>query len=64
MPQPLRHFSVSADFTISDYLIVRLHEMGLREFFTVPGDYVAGWFDYIDDKTRNIGSQIDRIGCR
>jgi indolepyruvate decarboxylase len=64
MPQPLRHFSVSADFTISDYLIVRLHEMGLREIFTVPGDYVAGWFDYIDDKTRNIGLQIDRIGCR
>ena len=50
-------------FTVSDYLIVRLHQAGLRELFTVPGDYVARWFDYIDDKSRNPVS-LDRLGCR
>jgi len=51
-------------FTVSDYLIQRLHEAGLRDVFTVPGDYVARWFDYIDDKARNVGSQLNRLGCR
>jgi len=39
-------------FTVSDYLIVRLAELGLKDLFAVPGDYVARWFDYIDDKDR------------
>lgn len=51
-------------FTVSDYLIQRLHEAGLRDVFTVPGDYVARWFDYIDDKARNEGYQLTRLGCR
>lgn len=51
-------------FTVSDYLIQRLHEAGLRDVFTVPGDYVARWFDYIDDKLRNDGCQLNRLGCR
>ncbi len=51
-------------FTVSDYLIQRLHEAGLRDVFTVPGDYVARWFDYIDDKDRNDGYQLTRLGCR
>ncbi len=51
-------------FTVSDYLIQRLHEAGLRDVFTVPGDYVARWFDYIDDKARNDGYQLTRLGCR
>lgn len=57
--KPLQPF-----FTVSDYLIQRLHEAGLRDVFTVPGDYVARWFDYIDDKARNDGYQLNRLGCR
>lgn len=52
------------EFTVSDYLIHRLHQAGLRDVFTVPGDYVARWFDYIDDKDRNDGFQLNRLGCR
>ncbi|MEA1652112.1 thiamine pyrophosphate-binding protein [Nitrospirillum sp. BR 11164] len=51
-------------FTVSDYLIQRLHEAGLRDVFTVPGDYVARWFDYIDDPARNPDTPLTRLGCR
>lgn len=52
-------------FTVSDYLIVRLAELGLKELFAVPGDYVARWFDYIDDKDRRplLMKDRDRRAC-
>jgi indolepyruvate decarboxylase len=54
---------LSQGFTVSDYLIVRLAELGLRDLFAVPGDYVARWFDYIDDKDRR-PVRLNRYGCR
>lgn len=50
-------------FTVSDYLIQRLAELGLRELFAVPGDYVARWFDYVDDRDRG-PARLSRLGCR
>jgi indolepyruvate decarboxylase len=50
-------------FTVSDYLILRLAELGLRDLFAVPGDYVARWFDYVDDRDRG-PARLRRYGCR
>ncbi|WP_437963943.1 thiamine pyrophosphate-dependent enzyme [Sorangium sp. So ce260] len=50
-------------FTVSDYLIARLREIGVCDVFAVPGDYVARWFDYMDAK-RWKQKPLNRIGCR
>jgi len=54
--------SPTSGFTVSDYLIVRLAELGLRDIFAVPGDYVAGWLDHVDDKDRR-PARLNRYGC-
>lgn len=54
---------LSPGFTVSDYLILRLAELGLQDVFAVPGDYVARWFDYIDDKDRR-PRLLENDACR
>lgn len=36
-------------FTVADYLLTRLHQLGLRKVFQVPGDYVANFMDALVD---------------
>jgi indolepyruvate decarboxylase len=36
-------------FTLADYLLTRLYQLGLRKVFQVPGDYVANFMDALDD---------------
>lgn len=36
-------------FTVADYLLTRLHQLGLRKVFQVPGDYVAHFMDALDN---------------
>lgn len=35
-------------FTVADYLLTRLHQLGLRKVFQVPGDYVAKFMDALE----------------
>lgn len=35
-------------FTLADYLLTRLHQLGLRKVFQVPGDYVANFMDALE----------------
>ena len=44
-------------FTVADYLVQRLHEIGVRHLFSIPGDYIVPFLQAADD----IG-KIQRIG--
>lgn len=39
----------STGFSVGSYLVARLHEVGVRHVFGVPGDYVLGLMDRIVD---------------
>jgi len=43
----LSEFSVEPTQRIGEYLIQRLHDLGVRHVFGVPGDYVLGFFDQL-----------------
>ena len=43
--------------SVSDYLIRRLHERGVRHLFAVPGDYIGPFLDVLDE-----AHDIERIG--
>ena len=34
--------------TVSDYLLTRLQELGVRHLFGVPGDYNLGFLDHVE----------------
>jgi TPP-dependent 2-oxoacid decarboxylase len=39
-------------YTVSTYLIKKLHECGVKDIFGIPGDYVLGLYDrFIRSKT-------------
>jgi indolepyruvate decarboxylase len=38
---------VSASFTVADYLLARLAELGVRHLFGVPGDYTLPFLDHV-----------------
>jgi indolepyruvate decarboxylase len=44
-------------FTVADYLIQRLHEIGIRHLFSIPGDYIVPFLQSVEDDGR-----IERIG--
>lgn len=39
----------SANFTVADYLLTRLKQLGLDKVFQVPGDYVQEFMEALDD---------------
>lgn len=43
--------------TVSDYLIRRLHQRGVRHIFAVPGDYIGPFLDVLDE-----AGNVERIG--
>lgn len=47
----------AAGYTVADYLVQRLYEMGVRHLFSVPGDYVVPFLQVVDNDKR-----IQRIG--
>ena len=42
-----------ADYTVSRYLVKRLHDVGIRHVFGVPGDYVLDFLDEVVDSPVN-----------
>jgi indolepyruvate decarboxylase len=38
---------ISSEFTVADYLITRLKEIGVDHLFGVPGDFVLGFFNRV-----------------
>lgn len=48
---------MNSDYTISRYLVDRLHEIGIRHLFGVPGDYVLDFLDEV------IASPIKWVGA-
>jgi indolepyruvate decarboxylase len=47
---------VPGKFTVGSYLVARLHEVGVRHVFGVPGDYVLGLMDEI------VASPVELVG--
>ena len=39
--------------TIVSYLNRRLHQIGVRRVFAIPGDYTAAWVESLDDPAKN-----------
>lgn len=39
---------MSVEFSVADYLLTRLKELGLAKVFQVPGDYVSGFMDALE----------------
>jgi TPP-dependent 2-oxoacid decarboxylase len=48
---------------IGDYLIERLHKLGVRHVFGVPGDYVLGFFDKLQKSPLQIVNTCDEQGA-
>lgn len=46
-----------APFTVAQYLVERLHELGVGHLFSIPGDYIVPFLQVVDDDGR-----IQRIG--
>ena len=40
--------SAATSFTVADYLLTRLKELGLAKVFQVPGDYVSEFMSALD----------------
>ena len=46
-----------SDFTVGAYLSTRLHQIGVRHVFAIPGDYIASWVESLDDPQTSFGLQ-------
>ncbi len=49
--------------TIGDYLISRLHSLGVRHVFGVPGDYVLGFYDQLVASELKVVTTCDEQGA-
>jgi len=43
--------AIRRDFTVADYLLARLLQLGVHKVFQVPGDYVSGFMDALEKST-------------
>ena len=51
-------------YTVSTYLIQKLHECGVKHIFGVPGDYVLGFYDQlIRTKTLEVINMCDELAA-
>lgn len=48
---------------IGDYLIARLHALGVRHVFGIPGDYVLGFYDALQKSRLQIINTCDEQGA-
>ncbi len=53
----LKSHTAKAKFTVADYLLTRLQQLGLDKVFQVPGDYVAEFMDALE-----VFDGIDAVG--
>ena len=51
------------DLTIGDYLINRLHALGVRDVFGVPGDYALGFYALLQKREMRIVNTCDEQGA-
>jgi TPP-dependent 2-oxoacid decarboxylase len=51
------------EHVIGDYLIGRLHELGVRHVFGVPGDYVLGFMHRLEEGPLNLVNTCDEQGA-
>ena len=49
--------------TIGAYLIARLHELGVKHVFGVPGDYVLGFYDMLVESPLNVVGTCSEAGA-
>src|SRR6266487_6359037 len=56
--------SMETPYTVSTYLIQKLHECGVKHIFGVPGDYVLGFYDQlIRTKTLEVINTCDELAA-
>src|SRR3954454_16370689 len=49
--------------SISEYLIQRLHDHGVRHVFGIPGDYVLGFYDQLTHSKLKVVTTCDEQGA-
>src|SRR6266478_2024942 len=49
--------------SIGEYLIQRLHSLGVRHVFGIPGDYVLGFYDLLSKSKLRIINTCDEQGA-
>ena len=54
---------MSSTLSVSDYLIERLQEMGVRHVFGVPGDYVLSFFKKLSESPLQVVNTCDEQGA-
>ncbi len=63
----LRRLSCDCNFMasrcIGDYLIERLHELGVRHVFGIPGDYVLAFYDALQKSSLKLVNTCDEQGA-
>lgn len=55
--------SLTEPATIGRYLIDRLHEMGVRHLFGIPGDYVLSFFKMVEESPIEIVVTTNELGA-
>jgi alpha-keto-acid decarboxylase len=51
--------------TVSSFLVQQLYDLGVRYVFGVPGDYVLGFYQYLNEsKKLMIVQHLRRTRCR
>ena len=56
-------FSMRKRVTIGEYLIQRLHDLGVRHVFGIPGDYVLGFYDQLVASELKLVTTCDEQGA-
>ena len=54
---------MTAEHTVSSYLIDRLYALGVRHIFGVPGDYVLGFYHELEDSKLRVINTCDEQGA-
>lgn len=52
------------DYTVGQYLVDRLYEVGLRHLFSIPGDYTLEWVDgYVVPSKIKVISEVNELNA-
>ena len=55
---------MNAEYTVGDYLVERLYQVGLRHLFSIPGDYSIEWVDrYVVPSKIQVIAEVNELNA-
>lgn len=55
---------MSAEYTVGQYLVDRLHELGLEHLFSIAGDYTIGWVNgYVEPSPIQVIEEVNELNA-